>query len=64
MDRYTSYESYKQAKHQIYRGAKKVVYNSDDIESHPLSDVTIDQLSFTGLNSENKSKLQYYLKGS
>lgn len=49
MDRYGSMVEYHRAKHRIFRGAKSVVINRDDILSRPLLPADVESWSF-GLN--------------
>ena len=46
MDRYASMQEYHLAKHQIFKGAQKVVVNRDDPLTHPLIPESIDIASF------------------
>jgi UDP-N-acetylmuramoylalanine--D-glutamate ligase len=46
MDRYSGLPAYHQAKHRIFRGARKVVFNRDDALSRPLIADQVPCLSF------------------
>ncbi|WP_415895026.1 UDP-N-acetylmuramoyl-L-alanine--D-glutamate ligase [Neptuniibacter sp. PT34_22] len=46
LDRYDSMQGYYQAKHRIFRGAKKVVVNRDDALTMPLMPRGVDQLAY------------------
>lgn len=46
LDRYDSMQGYYQAKHRIFRGAKKVVVNRDDALTMPLMPSGVDQLAY------------------
>lgn len=50
MDRYVSLEDYKNAKQQIYKHAKTIVYNQDDEHTRPLYVTAENVITFT-LNS-------------
>ena len=46
MDRYESMQEYHQAKHKIFRGAKNIVINRDDVLTQPLVPESIPVASF------------------
>ena len=46
MDRYDSFEDYKQAKYKIFRGARKLVFCTDDENTYPPNDASMDRMGF------------------
>ncbi len=47
MDRYTSLEDYHRAKHRIFKGAKKVIVNRDDMLTQPLLPASVERFGFS-----------------